>query len=303
MPRIYYIPPDDFEPLPEWMEGSSLGKSRKVGGGDGESERLMKKGREQKTRGSRKEMERMRRYEESMKRKEKMVKEDSKRSTMADSPDKRQMSLREVGKNGQKASKNDKVVRDAGKRWQLGDGFKVALQKDAVSTGTSKSGRKNLSRRHRDARKEDAVVEVGRVRGKEKGKEWMAKVHTANLMATSVQVVSSESFRNHTDRNVDVFDIVSPWPISRYCMEDSYYKLNAQAHCYNSDPSDSRDLGEQPVNFLYSLFGRPAPDTGDVKEHSDEQMTPGVKCQKSESLRKRFSSALHRLAGFLYRSR
>ncbi|XP_046332363.2 uncharacterized protein LOC124115418 [Haliotis rufescens] len=303
MPRIVYIPPDDFEPLPEWMEGSNVGKSRKVGGGDGESGRRMKKGREQKTRGSRKEMERMRRYEESMKRKAKMVKEDRKRSIMADSPDMTQISLREARKNGQKASKNDKVIRDAGKRWQLGDGFKLTLQKDADSTGRSKSGRKNRNRRHRDARKEGVVVGVERVRGKEKVKEWMAKVHMANLMATSVQEVSSESFSNHTERNVDGFDIVSPWPISRYCMEDSDFKLKVQAHCNNSDPSDSHDLGERPVNFLYSLFGRPAPDTGDVKEHSDEQMTPGVKCQKSESIRKRFSSALHRLARFLHRSR
>ncbi|XP_046370516.2 uncharacterized protein LOC124144933 [Haliotis rufescens] len=305
MPRIFYIPPDDFEPVPEWMNDSKLCKSRKVGGGSGESARLMKKGREQKTKGSRyrKEIERARRYEESIKRKERMVKEDRKRSTMADGPEKTRMDVIEAGKNGPKVAKKDNNIRDAGKRWQLGDVYRLALEKDADKTGRSKLGRKNLSRRHKDSRKERVVVEVERVGGREKVKEWIDKVQLASLMTTNIQEVSSEALINNKDMNVDRFDIVPPWPISRYCIEDPDFKLNVQDHCYTSDPTDGRDLGVQPVNIMYCLFGRPTPDTGDINEHSDEPTTLRVKCQKSKSLRKRISSVLHRFVGFFLRPR
>ncbi|XP_046579789.1 protein PXR1-like [Haliotis rubra] len=232
MPRIFYVPPDDFVPLPEWMEGSRLGKSRKVGGGDGESVRLMKKRREEKIRRSRKEMERMRRYEESRKRKEKMVKDDRKRSTIAGGSEKTQMSSRKAVEKGQKSAKNDNVIRDTGKRWQLGDGFRLALHKDAEGTGRSKCERKNLSRRHRDARKESVAVEEERVRGKEKVKEWIAKVNMANPTVTNVQDVRSVSLINHVDRSVDVFDILSPWPISRYCLEDPDFKMKGMLNTW-----------------------------------------------------------------------
>ncbi|XP_067659482.1 uncharacterized protein [Haliotis asinina] len=296
MPRIFYIPPDDFEPLPEWMDDSRVWKSRKVGGGSGESERLMKKGRE-KTRGSRhrKEMGRMKSYQESIKRKEKMVKEDRKRSEMTDGPKNTRIDAREAGKNGPKVAKKD--IRDARKRWQLGDGFQLALRKG--NPGKSKLERKNLSRRHRDSRKERVIIEVERVEGREKVKEWVDKFKTAS---TCVQGVSSESsledLRKNTDGNIDLFEIVSPWPISRYCMEDPNFQFTVQTHCYTSNPSGVHDL--QPVNILYSLFSRPASaaETGDMCQHSHERNALGVKCQKNGSLRKRLTLVLCRLARF-----
>ncbi|XP_071081490.1 uncharacterized protein [Haliotis cracherodii] len=297
MPRIFYIPPDDFEPLPKWMKDCQLGKSRKVGGGEGESERMMKKERERKTRGSRKEMDRMRRYEE--RRKGKMVKDDRRKSMMAAVPEKTRVSLNEARKNGQRTAKNHNVIRDAGKRWQIGDGLKLAAGKEADYSGRSKSVKKNLSRRHRDTRKERVVVEVERISGNEKVKEWMDKVHEANMKATSVQV-SSETFCNHKDRNVDLFDSVSPWPISRYCIDDSDFKLNVNARCCTSHPTYDHGFGQQPVDLLYCLFGRPAPHTEDINDHSDdqddEQLTPEVKCQKTKSFWNRFSKVLHRIA-------